>query len=168
MSRLRIKCEELSRASKTSQLQIHINRTSDMSQIPTDSKMPGVDPNVPLEQQFPPPPYSQTATETAAPLPGPGTQANTGQSAGQPYFPPPPGQAGHIQATAADESIPPPQPPRPLQTETAEHEYAPPQPPRPGQAQQYEAPPQRLASSFADDDPSNPVHYTRDPHRLIG
>ena len=59
---------------------------------------------------------------------------------------------------------PPPQPPRPQQTfekygGAAPHlqqgGYAPPPPPR------------RLGHTFGDDDPSSPVHYTRDPHKLI-
>lgn len=35
--------------------------------------------------------------------------------------------------------------------------------------QQFQPPPQRLKQTFAaDDDPSSPVHYIRDPHKLIG
>ena len=28
-------------------------------------------------------------------------------------------------------------------------------------------PPRRTHQNFGDDDPSNPIHYTRDPHKLI-
>lgn len=31
----------------------------------------------------------------------------------------------------------------------------------------FAPPPQRYRPSFGDDDPSNPIHYTRDPHKLI-
>lgn len=35
--------------------------------------------------------------------------------------------------------------------------------------QQFPPPPQRTKQAFApDDDPSNPIHYIRDPHKLIG
>ncbi|KAK7715956.1 hypothetical protein SLS57_006707 [Botryosphaeria dothidea] len=50
-----------------------------------------------------------------------------------------------------DDEKPPPYPPRPV----AEPEYLPPLPPR------------RAPQSFGSDDPSNPIHYTRDPHKLI-
>ena len=40
---------------------------------------------------------------------------------------------------------------------------------QPGQQQQFPPPPQRFRQTFAnDDDPSSPVHYIRDPHKLIG
>ncbi|KAJ9626670.1 hypothetical protein H2204_010059 [Knufia peltigerae] len=36
-------------------------------------------------------------------------------------------------------------------------------------APQFQPPPQRIKQTFsADDDPSNPIHYIRDPHKLIG
>ena len=31
----------------------------------------------------------------------------------------------------------------------------------------YPVPPRRHSAQFGDDDPSNPLHYTRDPHRLV-
>ncbi|KAF2807313.1 uncharacterized protein BDZ99DRAFT_465224 [Mytilinidion resinicola] len=41
--------------------------------------------------------------------------------------------------------------------------------PQPLGVQQYQPPlpPRRIPSSFGADDPSNPVHYTRDPHKLV-
>ena len=35
-------------------------------------------------------------------------------------------------------------------------------------AYQPPLPPRRQSASFGDDDPNNPVHYTRDPHKLVG
>lgn len=123
------------------------------------AEMSHVDPNIPLEQQYPPPPpYSQTAGQSAGPT-------TTSYTDDKPHFPPPPGQHP---IEVADTSVAPPQPPRPQQSALVEHEYAPAQPPRPGQAQTYGAPPQHPRSSFGDDDVDSPVHYTRDPHRLIG
>lgn len=87
----------------------------------------------------------------------------------------------------------PPQPPRPFQAGTMvpAPEQPPVQPPRPQQnslsatggfpqydPQDYEGtsqqgsynpppPPKRLSQSYGTDDPSNPTHYTRDPHKLI-
>ena len=29
-------------------------------------------------------------------------------------------------------------------------------------------PPRRPSANFGDDDPNNPIHYTRDPHKLVG
>ena len=31
----------------------------------------------------------------------------------------------------------------------------------------YPVPPKRNSAQFGDDDPSNPIHYTRDPHKLV-
>lgn len=62
---------------------------------------------------------------------------------GQHYPPPPPGQSTQ---NAAYGALPAYDPSNPL---------PPPMPPRPGQ------------STYANDDISSPVHYTRDPHRLI-
>ncbi|KAL1633918.1 hypothetical protein SLS58_010862 [Diplodia intermedia] len=72
---------------------------------------------------------------------------------------------------------PPPYPPRPQQqlephpAETHDDEKPPPYPPRPDQqlATTYQPPPppRRIRHVFEDDDPSNPIHYTRDPHKLI-
>ncbi|OMP89328.1 hypothetical protein BK809_0006051 [Diplodia seriata] len=72
---------------------------------------------------------------------------------------------------------PPPYPPRPQQqpephpVETHDDEKPPPYPPRPDQqpATPYQPPPppRRTRQVFPDDDPANPIHYTRDPHKLI-
>ncbi|OJD30049.1 uncharacterized protein BKCO1_6700031 [Diplodia corticola] len=74
------------------------------------------------------------------------------------------------------EEKPPQYPPRPEeQTEPQPAEYyeaekPPPYPPRPEHqptAYQPPPPPRRARQAFGDDDPSNPIHYTRDPHKLI-
>ncbi|KAK0662644.1 hypothetical protein DIS24_g1806 [Lasiodiplodia hormozganensis] len=76
-----------------------------------------------------------------------------------------------------EEEQPPPYPPRPQQRQEEEkekeeeEEKPPPYPPRPEQQQIAEyhppLPPRRIRQTFEDDDPSNPIHYTRDPHKLI-
>lgn len=76
-----------------------------------------------------------------------------------------------------EEEQPPPYPPHPQQKqeeekeEGEEEEKPPPYPPRPEQQQIAEyhppLPPRRIRQTFEDDDPSNPIHYTRDPHKLI-
>ncbi|EOD43322.1 putative secreted protein [Neofusicoccum parvum UCRNP2] len=47
-------------------------------------------------------------------------------------------------------------------------EKPPPYPPRPQQQPEYRPPlpPRRSRQSYGDDDPSIPIHYTRDPHKL--
>ncbi|EXJ78107.1 hypothetical protein A1O3_09268 [Capronia epimyces CBS 606.96] len=48
-------------------------------------------------------------------------------------------------------------------------QYAGPSSFQPGSQSIFQPPPQRHKQTFADDDnPSNPVHYIRDPHKLIG
>ncbi|KAL1616238.1 hypothetical protein SLS54_008531 [Diplodia seriata] len=76
-----------------------------------------------------------------------------------------------------EDEKPPPYPPRPQQqlephpVETHDDEKPPPYPPRPDQqlATPYQPPPppRRTRQVFSDDDPANPIHYTRDPHKLI-
>lgn len=125
------------------------------------------------EQSFPPPPLDSGSAQN---LPAPIAEAYQNQHTGtEGYLP------------HNDVSVAPPQPPRPMQTGayTSNQEQAPPQPPRPQQniagTKQYNSssfttqtgsyipppPPQRQRQSFGEDDPSSPIHYTRDPHKLI-
>ena len=68
---------------------------------------------------------------------------------------------------------PPPQPPRPVQDTMSGaipgQEYKPPTYVPAGQPGSYvpPPPPRRQNQTFGDDDPSNPIHYTRDPYKLI-
>ena len=95
------------------------------------------------------------------------------------HYPPPP--------TEPTVSYPPPpqgssiqQLPNPALSHEQSLLQSPPQfQPPPGSSQPYEysqlalsagnypPPPKRQSVSFGDDDPSNPIHYTRDPHKLV-
>jgi hypothetical protein len=98
------------------------------------------------------------------------------------YYPPPP-QPPRPQATAQGYEPPAPAlPQRPphaggfgVQSQTLAQSNPPPSynpadyAPGHNQYQQYQPPPQRIKQTFPEDDnPSNPVHYIRDPHKLIG
>lgn len=85
------------------------------------------------------------------------------------------------QTVPEEEEKPPPYPPRPDEQPESHQlpnapedkdEKPPPYPPRPQQQLQAEyhppPPPRRIPQTYSDgDDPSSPVHYTRDPHKLI-
>ena len=105
------------------------------------------------------------------------SQAPPATFGGDGYYPPPPSM-GH-----AGEGQPPPQPPRPGQV--GQPSFGPPPASGYGQSQQqfppppttlaitaasgaYPVPPRRHSAQFGDDDPSSPIHYTRDPHKLVG
>jgi hypothetical protein len=138
-----------------------------------------------------PNPAAQPQASTSQPFQHPSELvAGIGPHSGPHSYPPPPPQS-QTDPFAATYDQPPPQPPRP-QTDpyAATYDQPPPQPPRPqqnieslGAIPPYEQsayapapqqgayapppPPRRLAQNFGADDPSNPVHYTRDPHKLI-
>ena len=116
------------------------------------------------------------------------------QPAGEEYFPPPPPSSGVAQGHTVplNEEHAPPLPNRPhhdlpqaphadLSTTNPGSSYPPPPPRRSVQGQPYDPstysagqqsgfipqpPPQRIGHNFGDDDPSNPVHYIRDPHKV--
>ena len=134
-------------------------------------------PDPSLQQQMPP---SQLFQQTS------GLQQTNYQS-----YPPPPPQPPRPQPTTGvlpDPSLQQQVPASQLFQQTSTYEQPPPQPPRPQQhleaiggtsthsayvPQLHQGgyvpppPPQRLGPDFGDDDPSSPVHYTRDPHKLI-
>lgn len=101
------------------------------------------------------------------------------------FDPPPPPQPPRPQAnvpviTTQDYDAPaPPLPQRPVpgdidvEAQTTSYQqpppYVPADYPQGEQFKQFQPPPQRIKQTFSDDDnPSNPVHYIRDPHKLIG
>ncbi|KAI9728507.1 MAG: hypothetical protein M1834_007645 [Cirrosporium novae-zelandiae] len=135
-----------------------------------------------LSQQFyappPGPPPGQPDATPQHPVP-------TADAQLPPYYPPPPQQEilpeytplnpphdppqSTVSVATNNEFEPgPPLPERPLKQDVIEQFPLNPQPesnlvapPLP------ERPPQRSPISFTDDDPSNPIHYTRDPHKLV-
>ena len=71
-------------------------------------------------------------------------------------------------------SFPPPPPQHPSATGGYENSAFPPPPHHPSQGfghgpnvTGFAPPPQRINQAFGADDPSDPLHYTRDPHKLI-
>ncbi|KIX09483.1 uncharacterized protein Z518_00563 [Rhinocladiella mackenziei CBS 650.93] len=83
-----------------------------------------------------------------------------------------PQQPYELRVRQAYDPPPPPLPQRPDQFDVeaqTTHPLSPPAPPSFPSGTQFQPPPQRLGQIFADDDnPTNPVHYVRDPHKLIG
>ena len=100
--------------------------------------------------------------------PTPSQQIPASGKQSQEYYPPPPlgqqTQASNIPGQASQEYYPPPpqQSHAPagvgLSGQTLNTGFQPPLPPRRPSAQ---------SMNFGDDDPSSPIHYTRDPHRLV-
>ena len=108
------------------------------------------DSSAPASQQYYPPPPPHAAADFAAPAsqqyyppPPPHAAADSSAPTSQQYYPPPP---PHQAAAYSPGAVPPPMPPRPTS---------------------FQAPPQRQGMNFGDDDPSNPIHYARDPHKLV-
>lgn len=126
-------------------------------------------------QQYPPPPAQ--AGQQYPPPPAqhaPGSSGVLGQD--QQYYPPPPTQ--HSQGAPLSGQDPQQYPPPlagPLSTSGATHppgqtsqQYYPPPPTTMTTASgAYPVPPKRHSANFGEDDPSNPIHYTRDPHKLV-
>ena len=139
------------------------------------------------QQYFPPPPPNSGAGKDQS-LPMTDTPASAHPTAqvaelqasypGDDGFPPPPPgpppKQQHVPQFAVDE-VPPPQPPRPQPG----YEQPPPQTFHPQQGAQYigqpqgglyvpPPPPRRLSQHLGDTDINSPVHYTRDPKKLVG
>lgn len=123
----------------------------------------------------PPPPYQgQQLPYSEAPGQGPTPSHQMlapGISEKQPqeYYPPPPPQGQQVQGSSLPgQASPKYYPPQPQQShapagvglsgQSLNTELKPPLPPRRQSAQSI---------NFGDDDPSSPIHYTRDPHKLV-
>lgn len=113
---------------------------------------------------YPPPPHSQADPDAATLNQRPPQPSRPEQEIGQYDHP------AHAQAPQHDPYAPPPQPPRPSQNtalatpEKGDWAYSP-------ELQQGAdvppLPPRSPFRKFGADDPSDPVHYSRDPHKLI-
>ncbi|KAK5204851.1 hypothetical protein LTR41_009387 [Exophiala xenobiotica] len=135
-------------------------------------------------QQQPPFTTQQNANYPPPPPPPPNippqasemSQAHEGQPSGVSPYPPPIVPQIHeppppaLPQRHADHHINEVQPIQQPQSQPPSYnpaQYAGQQYFQPGQ--QFQPPPQRMRQAFsADDDPSNPIHYIRDPHKLIG
>ena len=110
--------------------------------------------------QYPPPPPAPPPPQIdeAPPMAQIGTQPPTSAQS-QPYFPPPPAQTPYFAPPPSQQTDHEKPMPGIQQATTSAHTgadgYIPPLPPR------------RHIPSLGDDDPSNPIHYTRDPHKLV-
>lgn len=113
-----------------------------------------------VAQGYPPPPQQNLGQESQGYYPPPPPQES---------YPPPPPQGQQIQASsipghASQEYYPPPpqQSHAPagvgLSGQSLDTGFHPPLPPRRPSGQ---------SMNFGDDDPSSPIHYTRDPHKLV-
>lgn len=123
-------------------------------------------------QGYYPPPPQGPSSEAPGQDPAPSHQMQALGISGkqsQEYYPPPPTQGQHTQAPSipgqsSHEYYPPPpqQPHAPagvgLSGQSLNTGYQPPLPPRRQSAQSV---------NVGDDDPSSPIHYTRDPHKLV-
>ena len=113
-------------------------------------------------------PYSGSSGQGPSPSHGMQASGVSGQQS-QEYYPPPPSQGQHMQGSSvpgqpSQQYYPPPpqQSHAPagvgLSGQSLDTGFHPPLPPRRPSSQNV---------NFGDDDPSSPIHYTRDPHKLI-
>ena len=137
---------------------------------------------------YAPPPQPVRPQPASDALPNPTSQQQ--MPASQPFQPTSALEAGAVHVDPHSYPPPPPLPQSQIDPYSAAHEKPPPQPPRPdrstgllGTTSQYDQaayapqsqqstfapalPPRRPSQNFGADDPSNPTHYTRDPHKLI-
>lgn len=106
---------------------------------------------------MPPRPNDMSQTYAAAP---PSAQNPAVPQINEPPPPPLPQRHGNYDPEAQMDQQPPPPSYNPANY-VGQHSYQ--------TASQFQPPPQRIKQTFsADDDPSNPIHYIRDPHKLIG
>ena len=148
----------------------------------------GYAPPPPAQQQQQQQQYTSSEAQSFAPPPqqAPAFGTHTGQQESQGYYPPPPSSQGqHMQMAGAlgQDSTPSHQYQGPEVSVQQSQGYYPPPPQQPhapagvglsGQSLntgfQPPLPPRRHSAqsvNFGDDDPSSPVHYTRDPHKLV-
>ncbi|CAD6583415.1 MAG: hypothetical protein ASARMPREDX12_001270 [Alectoria sarmentosa] len=122
---------------------------------------------------YPPPPSQGQQSPYSGQDPTPSHQKLASGVPVQPsqeYYPPPPPQGQQMQASsisgqASQEYYPPPPPQQShvpagvgFSGQSLNTGFQPPLPPRRPSAQ---------SMNFGDDDPSSPIHYTRDPHKLV-
>ena len=127
--------------------------------------------NVPTVDVIPPTPSSQATTTTPQPpvqQPPAELSSYSMEEEQAPPLPqrPVPDTQEQVLPPRGNSDIPdvlPPPPPGPPPPHKA-HQKAFTNTP---QAAHFAPPPQRYRQSFGDDDPSNPIHYTRDPHKLV-
>ena len=143
------------------------------SDIQPSKVLPVVQNELPHSSQYsPPPPGGPSVNAPAQPYFPPPPQAGSQIPAlqEQPYFPPPPA-ANDVVTPQTNPQFPPPPPSQGAAGCPSSTAVSGAQQPPPGNLSSDNymppLPPRRHSAHLDEDDLSNPVHYTRDPHKLV-